>query len=136
MFKTTTLLFLPLFFLSCSDDALVTIHNKKIADENIPCIHLVVFPPDENISKIIEPLYSFTNDCDFSLNISKKSGITCNSTHNIEKKALTNFPTSYLNMTLKKNGKLVYSYYIDLEKDVVKSDLERGFKRLERDLKL
>ncbi len=99
-------------------------------------MRLVVFPPDEKITKVINPLYPFNNNCDFSLNISKKSGITCNSSFNIDKKALTQFPTSYLNITLKKKSRMIYSYYIDLEKDVVKSDLERGFQRLESDLKL
>ncbi len=99
-------------------------------------MRLVIFPPDNTVSTALTPLYNFNKSCNFSLNVSKKGGITCNSSHNIDKKALKKFPTSYLNMTLKKNGRLVYSYYIDLEKDVVTSDIEKGFKRLQSDLKL
>jgi hypothetical protein len=84
----------------------------------------------------LKQLYSFKKNCNYSLTLSQKSAIVCNSSFNADKKALTKFPTSYLNLTLKKGDKLLYSYYIDLSDDVEESDIKRGFKRLKEDVKL
>jgi len=133
--KLSPLLSLSLLFLTaCSDKSLVTIYDKNITNEKIECMRLVVFPPDKYLSEIVNTLYTFKPQCGFTLNISQKNGIVCNSTHNLDKKVLKKFPTSYLNLTLKKNGKMVYSYYIDLEESVQKEDIKDGFKRLKSDL--
>ena len=123
-----------LFFTACNDKSLVTFYDKNIANEQIKCMKLVVFPPDKYLSETINTLYTFKSQCDFTLNISQKNDIVCNSTHNLDKKVLKKFPTSYLNLTLKKNGKMVYSYYIDLEDSVKKEDIGNGFERLKSDL--
>ena len=136
MIKNIVYMMLVIIFNSCSDNAMVTVYDKKVFQENVTCLHLVVFPPDEKITTTLKSLYSFQESCDFSLNISKKSGITCNSTHNVDKKVLSSFPSSYLNMSLYKKGSLVYSYYIDLENGVNESDLKDGFARVKEDLQL
>ena len=130
------LLSIFLFFSACSDNAMVTTYDKVLAKEKIPCLDLVIFPPNDAFSKTLEPLYNFSDNCDFKLEVSKKSAIVCNSTHNIDKKALTNFPSSYLKMVVRKNRGLVYSYYIDLEEDVRTQNVVDGFERIQKDLKL
>ena len=95
---------------------------------------LVFFPQDKNIEKTLKELYHFDETCTVKLEVSKKSGIVCNSNQNSQTKALTGLPESYLRMQIK-NEKLLYSYYIDLENDVTDADVQRAFKRIEKDLK-
>ena len=101
---------------------------------NPSCLRLVVFPPDDSMQKSMNNLYNFTDDCDYSLEVSKKSGITCNSTHNTDKKTMGGFPSGYLKMDVKKDSKTLYSYYIDLKDAPTKSDFEKAFARVKKDL--
>jgi len=118
----------------CSDNAMVTTYDKQIINEKIPCMRLVVFPPDNEIQKTLEVMYSFKKECNFTLNVSNKGGITCNSTQNATNRALSNFPSSYLKIELKKESSLLYSYYIDLKSDVKESDIKNAFNRIKNDL--
>ncbi len=97
-------------------------------------MRLVVFPPDEEVQKSLEEFYSFDDSCSVRLEVSLKRGIVCNSNQNSDKKALSNFPTSYLRMQISKGGKLFYSYYIDLEDAVTDEDAKVAFERIKKDL--
>ncbi len=111
----------------------------KLYDKNFSnpsCLRLVVFPPDEMIQNCISELYKFDKECEYKLQISKKSGITCNSTHNVGKKTTSNFPSGYLKMDISKGSKKLYSYYKDLKETPTKSDVEHAFSRVKKDLKL
>jgi len=121
------------FLQGCSDNAIVNIFDKKITQNRIECMKLVLFPPDEKIEKTLKKLYSFDDSCAVKFEVSKKSGIVCNSNQNSQKKALTNFPSSYLRMQIK-NKRLLYSYYIDLDHDVTSEDVEKAFARIQKDL--
>lgn len=123
-----------LFFQGCSDNATVNIFDEKIAQSKIECMRLVVFPPDEEVQKTLNGLYSFDDSCSIKLEVSLKSGIVCNSNQNSDKKALSNFPTSYLRMQISKSGKLFYSYYIDLTHGVTQRDAKIAFERVKKDL--
>jgi len=128
-----TLFFLLLLLISgCSDNATVIYYDKQ--EKNPSCLHLVVFPPDPLITKTLTKLYHFTDECPYELQVSKKGGIVCNSNQNADKKALSNFPTGYIRMDLYKDHKAIYSYYKDLNDKISKDDIERAFKRLQRDL--
>ncbi len=123
------------FFLSaCSDNAVVNVFDKTFTHNKVECMRLLVFPPDETISNTLKDMYRFYENCDIVLEVSKKDGITCNSNQNYEKKALDGFPTSYLKLQITKNKKLLYSYYIDLQKSVTKEDVAKAFQRIESDL--
>ncbi len=95
---------------------------------------LVVSPPDEKVQKTLNELYSFDDSCSVELEVSLKSSIVCNSNQNSQKKALSNFPISYLRMQVSKNGQLFYSYYIDLTHSVSDEDVKIAFKRIKKDL--
>ncbi len=95
---------------------------------------LVIFPPDEILESTLKKIYTFDDTCPLKLEVSKKSGIVCNSAHNSQKKALSNFPSSYLKMQITSNH-LLYSYYIDLKDDVTREDIENAFTRIQKDLK-
>jgi len=111
---------------------MVNIFNEQIAKEEITCMKLVVF--DKEVKETLEELYSFDESCDVLLEVSLKSSITCNSNQNIDKKILSNFPSSYLRMQLYKGKTLFFSYYIDLEESVSKKDVEKAFLRLQKEL--
>lgn len=132
MLKALLILFASIFFISCSDNAMVNIFNEKIAKEEIECVKLVTL--DSDVKKTLEELYSFDASCDIWLEVSLKSAISCNSNQNIDKKALSNFPSSYLRMQLYKGKTLFYSYYEDLEKEVSSKDVKKAFLRMKKDL--
>ena len=125
-----------IFLGGCSDNASVNFFDKKIVNKEIECLKLVVFPPDKTLESTLNELYDFSIVCEYRLEVSKKSGITCNSSHNIQKKATGTFPSSYLKMQLNRGNQLLYSYYIDLQNDVSKKDIKRAFTRMNEDLKI
>ncbi|MBU1928045.1 hypothetical protein KKG77_03500 [bacterium] len=95
---------------------------------------LVLFPPYEKIENYLQSLYIFDTNCSYRLEVEMKSGITCNSNQNYQKKTLGEFPTSYLKIQITENKKLQYSYYRDLKEEVKVSDVERALKRINEDL--
>ena len=118
----------------CSDNSIVKFYDKDFS--NPPCLRAVVFPPDDMIQNTLDKLYSFDESCEYKLEVSKKGGITCNSTHNVDKKNMGSFPSGYLKMDVMKGSKTLYSYYIDLKDSPTKNDIKNGFARVKKDLKL
>jgi hypothetical protein len=119
---------------ACNDHAIVNIYDKSILKTPITCMKLQVFPKNEMIEQTMNRLYHFDPSCPMRLEISYKNGITCNSTFNVQTKSISGFPSSYLNMELKKGFSLKYSYYVDLTEDVTSEDIEHGFERMQEDL--
>jgi len=135
--KQLVLLSIAVWFLTaCDDKAIINIYDKNIPKTPIPCLKLTVLPPNSMIQTTMERLYPFTENCPYHLDISYKNGITCNSTQNVQTKCINGFPSSYLNMEVRKGFSLKYSYYIDLKSDVTREDVEKGFERLKEDLNL
>jgi hypothetical protein len=125
------------FFLGgCDSKPMVNVYDKSILNTPIACLRLVVTPPDRKIESAMRKLYRFDQTCPMQLTVSYKNGITCNSTFNVQTKSVNGFPSSYLNMELRKGFSLKYSYYIDLMEDVTPKDLEKGFARMKEDLDL
>jgi len=137
MFYSLACFVFTLFFLSgCGDNATISINEKNLPKEKIHCLKLLVFPPDEQLQKSFEELYTFTQECPYLLEVSAKSGITCNSNQNYQTKATGEFPSSYLRMQVNKGRTILYGYYIDLLESPSKEDVKRAFSRLEEDLSL
>jgi len=111
---------------------MVNVFDEKIAKEEISCLKLVVF--DKDVKETLQELYSFDESCDVLLEVSLKSSITCNSNQNVDKKILSNFPSSYLRMQLYKGKTLFFSYYIDLKESVSKKDVKNAFLRVQKEL--
>ena len=117
---------------ACSDNAMVKESKEDLKDVN--CMRLVVFPPDKFLSDTVQKLYDFDDKCPYTLIISQKSGITCNSNQNADKKILANFPSGYIRLDLTKGSKTIFSYYRDLTDRVDKGDeedIQRAFERLQ-----
>jgi hypothetical protein len=130
--KKTTLFLLLLLFSGCSDNATVIKTDPNL--NHLACLKLTVFPPDAMISNTLKRLYHFTPTCSYELQVSKKSGITCNSNQNADTKALSNFPNGYIRIDIYKNRKVVYSYYRDLTTPVSKKIVTQAFQRVQKDL--
>jgi len=114
----------------------VTVYDRNVTRGEIPCLRLRVFPPDPEAKRVMETLYTFASECPYTLQISTKSGIHCNSNANAPTKTLSNFPSAYLRMELRRGMRLLYSYYIDLTASPTASDIEKGFERMQEDLRL
>jgi len=137
MIRLFALVTFILFVLSgCEDRSIVNLYDKTLADTEIPCLKLRVFPPDPEAGRTIEALYPFSAECPYTLELSTKAGIHCNATTNVPQKVTGNFPTAYLRLELRRGLRLLYSYYIDLTQPPDASDIRKGFKRLQSDVKL
>ena len=130
--KSTLLAFILLFFGACSDNATIVTFDTDLKE--LPCLRLVVFPPNTLIEQSLKELYTFDESCTYELQASQKSGITCNSNQNAPKKALSNFPSGYIRLDIYKNKKPVYSYYKDLTHKATKEDIQKAFFRLKEDM--
>jgi hypothetical protein len=119
----------------CSDSANVIKYDTlKKVQKPFKCMHLVVFPPDIQIERVSKKMYHFTQDCNYRLIISKKSGIVCNSNQNAPKKVLNNFPSGFVRLDLYDGDTPLYSYYKDLTKEVSDEDIKSGMERLKKDI--
>ena len=121
-----------LFLIGCSDNATVVKYKKNPMP--LKCLRLVVFPPDKLLSETLTKLYDFQDKCPYELQASRKSGIVCNSNQNADKKALSNFPSSFIRLDVYKTRQPIYSYYKDLTCKATQKDIEIAFKRLSKDL--
>jgi len=130
------LLFFTIILAGCNNDAQVVFYDTSIKNKNIPCLKLSIFPPNKHLEQQVTKLYHFSKECNYTLVVSKKSGIICNSNYNVEKKNINGFPNSYLTLSIKKDFKTLYSYYKDLNHDVRDTDVKNSFIQLREDLKL
>jgi len=121
----------------CGDNAIVNIYDKNITNRKIECLRLDIQPPNSGVEKFMHTLYKgFDDSCPYRLSILYKGQIHCNATTNVVKKVNSNFPSAYLRMDIYQGIKAEYSYYIDLTSPPTRSDLERGFDRISKDLGL
>ena len=127
------LLFLTLFFIGCNDSATINKYNKNIT--HIPCLSLST--NDLILQMQLSKLYKFTQKCPYQLQAAKKSSIICNSNQNADKKALTNFPHGFFRLDLygKKEG-LIWSYYLDVDKEITQEMVKEGFEQLQKEFSL
>jgi len=129
-----TLLLVVLGLFGCSDNAIVKVDKKALNQKSIPCMQLMIFPPNEQMQYDFEHLYPFTQTCEYVLHVSYKSHIVCNATTNVDKKAL-GMQNAYLRLELKKGQRVMMSYYKDLSNVVDTDAIEDAFVHLEPYLK-
>ena len=130
--KQLLFIILILFLVGCSDDVTVINNNPQKIHPN--CLKLLLFGADKGISQTLHQLYTFDEHCNYTLQVSQKGDIVCNSNQNADKKALSNFPTGYIRMDVYKDHKVIYSYYKDLHTALTKEDITDAFQRLQKDL--
>ncbi len=120
------------FFITACDDSNVYVNFYDKSISKLPCLSL-----DDSLKPYKELLskeYHFNQECSYKLILANANNIVCKSPFNASTKATTNFPSSYIELDVKKNFKLIYSYYKDLTHTLNKDDISDGFKRLKRDI--
>jgi hypothetical protein len=120
----------------CQDRSYVNVYDQNLSRETLPCLGLQVFPSDPVAQRTLEELYPFRKGCPYTLQVGTKSGIHCNSNANVPQKVTSNFPSAYLRLELRRGMKLLYSYYIDLTEPPGPSEIEKAFRRLQKDVRL
>lgn len=143
MFKKENLmkiLFLSLiflFFTGCTDKSISKLYDKSYKNTVIPCLKLSISPDNSTMDKTLKNLYPFKEKCQYLFLVSYKTDIVCNSNQNAPRKTLSNFPNGFLRIQINKSmNHLIYSYYIDLNDDVDKGDLIKGFENIDKNLKI
>jgi hypothetical protein len=134
IYRTIFAILSAILLTACNDKSIVTVYDKTVTKRPIPCLSLRIIPDDPKIRNTLERLYPFKEGCKQRLEVTYKSQIVCNSPYNAPQKTLSNFPTSYLNMEIRRGFSLQYSYYIDLDHKPGAEDIEKGFERMKRDL--
>ncbi len=118
----------------CGDSAIVKLYDQNLTRHPPRCLALRVFPPDPTAKKRLQALYTFSKKCPYTLELSTKAGIHCNSGANAPLKTTSNFPSAYLRLELREGMRLLYSYYIDLTNVPGAGDVERAWKRFSKDI--
>ena len=131
-----TIFFILLFFTACEEKSEPRVTKSTTISSDISCLQLDSLGVDKLFVNKLNSLYSFNKNCDFSLNISSKKDIVCNSSHNMMSKNMGKFPKSFIKLEVRRGMKIEYSYYIDLFHNADEDDLAEGFNRLKRDLQL
>ena len=127
---------MALLFLGCSKDPIVTVYNDEITTSPVKCLRLNITPKNKMIHNILMKKYTFDSSCDTVLDVSTKSEIKCNSPYSAPQRTMTNFPSAYLKMEVRKGMTLEYGYFIDLTSKPDASDVSNAFDRLAEDLRL
>jgi len=123
-----------LFLSSCNDSStLINFYDKSLKNNKIRCLSYIP-TSNKKLDKYLTKLYKFTKNCPYTLELSYKSNIVCNSPYNVAKKVNSNFPSAYIKLEVRKGFKLKYSYYKDLTHKANLTDLQDAFKRLKDDI--
>ena len=129
------LILLLIFLYGCTPKSKPVI-SKDANLSNIKCIALNTIGVSKPFVSTLNSLYHFDNSCNLKLYITYKKDIVCNSPYNPNRKNVSEFPKSFLNLELKNGFKTEYSYYIDLYSNVDKNDVKSAFLKLKKDLNL
>jgi len=130
----TAVMFVLFFLNGCEDKSLVRVYDKTLLAQPPECLSLRVIPDDTVIEKSIRERFDFDPKCMWRLEVHFQDNIHCNSNQNSDRKALSAFPSSYLRMEIYRGMRMVYSYYIDLQKRADGADAARGISRIIEDL--
>ena len=120
-------------FVGCFDDKyVVDVYDKNIIKQTFPCLKLHLEPYSYESFEVAKDLYNFNNSCEYELQIRYKTNIACNSSFNTHKEF-----DGFINFILLKDNKLILSVYKDLtNKDNIKDEIKKGYKRLCKIIKL
>lgn len=128
------LLFSAIFFTACEEKLKPVVIIDPALTIPISCMHLDTLDVEPEMIETLNDLYPFDKACEFTLSVSYKKDIACNSSYNVQMKSVGRFPKSFLKLEVRKGLQQHYSYYVDLYNNVDEEDVEEGFLRLKRDL--
>ncbi len=123
-----------ILFIACEEKEKPSVIISSDLERPISCMKLNKIGGDKELLESLEKLYDFNQSCIFTLTLSSKKDIVCNSTNNVMSKNMGKFPKSFVKLELRKGMKVEYSYYVDLYSNVDEDDIKEGFDRLKKDL--
>ncbi len=123
-----------ILFIACEEKEKPSVIISSDLKRPISCMKLNKIGGDKELLESLEKLYDFNQSCIFTLTLSSKKDIVCNSTNNVMSKNMGKFPKSFVKLELRKGMKVEYSYYVDLYSNVDEDDIKEGFDRLKKDL--
>ena len=124
----------PFLFLGCNDKYIINIYDQKQLDQPIKCLKLQVEPDSELISKNMNNLYDFNENCKNTLKVRYKSDIICTSPYNTKKKNY-NFPTSFVELSITTiDKKTIYSCYKDLTDEDINDEINKAYNKVKKEL--
>jgi len=128
-------LILSLLLISaCTEKPKAKVHINKTLTLPLTCMKLHSIGIEKEFLHTLKRLYNFNENCMYTLTLSYKKDIVCNSSYNAMTKSTGKFPKSFLKLELRKGLDVQYSYYIDLLDNVNSDDVVRGFERLKNDI--
>jgi len=128
------LFFLLMGVMGCDEREVARVNHALTHATPLSCLKLNTIGLEPAFKEVLFLEYAFDDACPWTLDVRYKRDIVCNSSYNAVSKNLGKFPRSFLKLEVREGMKVVYSYYIDLYDNVDKSDLQRGIKRLKKDL--
>ena len=129
------LLIATLLFSSCQEEEKKPIvHKNSNRVTPLSCLKLDEFKEKNSLNTHLKTLYKFNPNCDYTLTLSYKKDIVCNSSYNIDMKSTGKFPKSFIKLKVRKGLDTLYSYYLDLYSNIEPDDIDKGFNRLKSDL--
>ena len=134
MSKRILLFTLLLFLTACQEKAKPVIIKSSTVETPLSCLNLPIINKEDKLLQHLNTLYAFKSNCSYTLTLSYKKDITCNSTQNIGLKTMGKFPRSFIKLEVRKGLTVVYSYYVDLYSNIDNNDIEEGFAYLKNDL--
>lgn len=127
---------LTLLLIGCSKKSEPIVKKDVNLTTPVQCMALNELGIEKNFIKKLHSLYAFDEHCDLKLTLKYKKNIVCNSPYNPNRKNVSQFPKSFLNLELRRGFKIEYSYYIDLYNNVDEGDIEDAMLRLKKDLEV
>ena len=110
------------------------VHKSTKVTTPISCLTLNSFEEENSLTSHLKKLYTFHSNCDYTLTLTYKKDIVCNSSYNVGMKSMGKFPKSYIKLDVRKGLDTLYSYYLDLYDNIETDDIDKGFNRLKNDL--
>jgi hypothetical protein len=124
---------LPFFILGCNDKYIINIYDKEQIKQPIKCLNLLIEPSSIQIEQNIKKLYNFSSNCQNTLKIRYKSDIVCTSPYSTKKNSSV-FPTSFVELSIIRDEKTIYSCYKDLTSEDIDDEIEKAYYKIKNNL--
>ena len=134
MKKVTVFIMAILFFSGCQEKERDPVIIKANMTTPISCLKLNNIDQEDALTEYLKKLYPFKDECRYTVTLTYKKDIVCNSSYNVGMKSMGKFPKSFIQLEVRRGLDTLYSYYQDLYNNIEPKDIKRGFNRLKNDL--
>jgi len=121
MFKKILIIFL-FIFTGCNNSYIKTIYNQNELKLKKSCISLRLDPFSNEVYNILNTLYKFKKNCNYTLKVRYKTKIACNSPYKTNHKF-----NAFIEYSLLKNNQILATIYLDTTTRDFNNDLKSMF---------